>query len=75
MKTYRLSFADSIHHVPEHADRTAKRSSAGTLDLDITYQVWPNRASMAKSIRMQQKREQRSTDWRACVNLSETEGY
>ena len=74
MKTYRLSFADSIKHVPEHPERTAKRSSAGT-DFDVTYQVWPNRASMARSIRMQQKRETRATDWRACVKLGDTEGY
>lgn len=42
---------------------------------DVTFQTWPNRASMAKSIRMQQQREYRNDDWRALVPLTDIEGY
>ena len=35
------------------------------------YYVW----RMARTIRMQQKRESKVTDWRACVPLSDGEGY
>ena len=74
MKRYRLSFADSITHKPEHPDRTARKANDG-LDMDITYQVWPNRASMARSVRMQQRGTPRASHWRPVVKLSDTEGY
>ncbi len=65
MKQYSMSFADSITHKPEHPERTAKRSMSG-LNFDVVYQVWPNRASMLKTIDIQGRREPRQTDWRAC---------
>lgn len=65
MKTYRLSFAQSVSHVPEHPERTASRNMNG-LEFDVIYQVWPSRAAMLKTIQMQGKREHRQTDWRAC---------
>lgn len=71
MKKYTLSFADSISHKPEHPDRTAMRS----LQWDVLYNVWPARAAMARTIRMQQKREHKASDWRACVKLQDHEGY
>lgn len=74
MKRYRLSFAAAMDHAPEHPERTARKSGSG-IDFDVTFQVWPNRASLAKSIRMQQKRENRADDWRACVKLTDGEGY
>lgn len=74
MKTYRLSFADSIKHQPVNADRTAQRSNNG-MDFDVIYQVWSNRAAMARSIRMQERGEHHATHWRACVKLTDTEGY
>lgn len=73
MKRYRLSFADSIAHKPEHPERTARKAGDG-LDMDITYQVWPSRVSMARSIRMQQKGAPRAGHWRACVALIDGEG-
>jgi len=73
-KRYRLSFADSLAHKPEHPDRTARRSGSG-LDMDTYFQVWPNRQSLAKSIGMQQKGATRSDRWRACVALTDGEGY
>ena len=63
MKTYLLSFADSTHHVPEHPERTARR----TAGWDVVYQVWPSRESMLTTIRMQRSRARQGTDWRACV--------
>lgn len=71
MKKYKMSFAESLKHVPEHPERTARRS----LEWDVQYQVWPNRQSMARSIRMQEKREPRRGDWKAVVPLGVTEGY
>lgn len=74
MKRYSMIFGRSIGHVPEHPERTARKTT-GSLGETITFQVWPNRASMAKTIRMQEKRESRSDDWRACQPLGTTEGY
>lgn len=75
MKRYTLSGADSFTHVPDAPERTARRNASGQLSFDVVFQVWPNRASMARTIRMQEKRERRATDWRACVPLDTTEGY
>ena len=74
MKAYQLSIADSFRHVPEHPERTARREGTG-LNLDVTYQVWTNRKAMAKTIRLQERRERHSMDWCACVNLTDGEGY
>ena len=62
LKTYVLSFADSIKHVPEHPERTAKKALAW----DVRYQVWPSRAAMLKTVEMQGKRASRSDDWCPC---------
>lgn len=74
-KTYTMSACAANEHKPEHADRTARRCHNGTLDFDVTFQVWPNRQSMARSIRMQEKREYQRTDWKACQPLTPGEGY
>lgn len=63
--------ADYPHPAPE---RTAYRVAA-TLGTDDFYRVWPNRESMARTIRMQQQREARRDDWRPMVPLSTTEGF
>lgn len=62
MKRYVLSFADSVNHVPEHPERTAKRSGKG-MNFDVTWQVWPSREAMLKTVQMQQRREPRPDDW------------
>ena len=73
MKRYSMSFAASITHVPLHPERTAKH---GLRNWDVCYQVWSSRKAMAKSIRMQEKREYRQfEDWSACVPLTTTEGF
>ena len=74
MKRYTLSAAAAMEHTPDHPERTARKSGTG-LNFDVTFQVWPNRQSMARTIRMQQTRENRADDWRAVVALRETEGY
>lgn len=61
MKTYTLSLADSIKHVPEHPERTAYKN----LSWDVIYKVWPNRASMLKTIDMQEQRAPHHLDWKA----------
>ncbi len=68
MKTYVLSFADSITHIPEHPERTAKKS----LEWDVKYQVWTSRAAMLKTIDMQGKRAPHRSDWRACKMIPAT---
>jgi len=76
MKRYTLTGAQADTYKHEHPDRTArKRASPGVLDLDVTFQVWPSRKAMARSIRMQQQREWRPDDWRAVVPLKDGEGY
>jgi len=72
MKKYTMSFAAASTHTPQHPERTARRCTHG---FDVTFQVWTNRMAMARSIRMQEKREGRPGDWRACVPLEATEGY
>lgn len=62
MRTYVLSFADSIKHVPEHPERTARKS----LQWDVKYQVWTSRAAMLKTIEMQSRGAPRADHWRAC---------
>jgi hypothetical protein len=62
LKSYTLSFAASVHHVPEHPERTAKQS----LEWDVRYQVWPSRAAMLKTIDMQGNRAPHRLDWRPC---------
>jgi len=74
MKTYSMSFAAACSHTPQFPERTAKRSGRG-LNFDVIFKVWPARGPMARSIRMQQKRETRSDDWRPCVALKDCEGY
>jgi hypothetical protein len=75
MKTYTLSGGASFTHVPEHPERTGRRNAGHGLNFDVIYKVWPSRAALARTIRMQQKRETRPLDWRACVKLSDGEGY
>ena len=74
MKKYKLFGGQADTHTPDHPERTASKQGHG-LDFDVRYQVWPNRPSMARSIRMQEKRERRQDDWTACVPLSTIEGY
>lgn len=74
MKRYTMSFADSCTHKPVNPERTARKSGTG-MSFDVTFQVWPNRASLARSIRMQERREHRTGDWKAVQALETTEGY
>lgn len=62
MKSYVLSFADSIKHIPEHPERTAMKS----LQWDVKYQVWPSRGAMLQTIEMQSRGPHRADHWRAC---------
>ena len=63
MKTYTISFAAAMSHIPEHPERTAYRA-VGTWGSDYQFQVWPSRAAMRKSIEMQGRREPHPSDWR-----------
>jgi len=74
MAKYTMPFGQSVGHAPDAPERTATKST-GQFGEVVTYQVWPSRGAMARSIRMQQRREHRPGDWRPCVALSTTEGY
>lgn len=60
-----------VHDAPE---RTARRSGP-SFGSDTQFQVWSNRAAMARSIRMQERGPFSWRSWRAVVPLTETEGY
>ena len=73
MNRYQMSFAASLEHKPTYPERTARKS---TPNWDMAFQVWPNRASMARSIRMQERgQEVGQVIWKACVALTPGEGY
>lgn len=74
MKSYSLSFGQSIGYKHPAPERTAKRMGSRLGDPD-TFQVWTNRVAMARSIRMQQNRAPKSSDWRPLVPLSDGEGF
>ena len=74
MKRYTLSFAAGTSYPHPALDCTAKRGHGG-MDFDQTYQVWPSRAAMAMSVRMQEKRAPRYNDWHPLVPLSPGEGH
>jgi hypothetical protein len=74
MTIYSRPGADTRPH--PHPERTAgRRASSDPMNFDVIYQVWSNRAAMAHTIRMQQKRESRPDDWRPVVPLKVGEGY
>jgi len=59
---------------PTNPERTAYKSGAGMFP-DLIFQEWPNRTSMAKTIRMQQGGENFNKAWKPCIELREGEGY
>ena len=65
MKTYRLTYAASLAHAPEHPERTGYRAAGTGMEFDLIFRVWPNRASLLKTLELQSKRELRWDDWRA----------
>jgi hypothetical protein len=73
VKRYRLPFGQAITHIPDQPERTARRSLSGIFD-GVEFQVWPNRPSLARSVRMQE-RGAPSAAWRPCVPLTPGEGY
>jgi hypothetical protein len=67
MKRYTMSAAASTTHTPTHPERTAFASlGRGPMDFDVTYQVWPNRVAMLKSIDLQRAGEPTPHMWTAC---------
>lgn len=73
-KRVTMSFAASLAYCPENPERTAKRNGTGT-NFDVTFQEWPNRGALVRTIRMQERGMNKSGHWRAVVPLRETEGY
>ena len=74
MKRYTIPSGRVSEHQPEHPERTARRAGIGIFADDI-FQVWPNRPSMARSIRMQERGADFANAWRAYVPLTPGEGY
>jgi hypothetical protein len=67
MKTYSISAAHLSEHKLAHPERTAYRSIGIGLDFDVTIQTWPNRASMLKTIQMQESGPDFRKAWRPFV--------
>ena len=59
----------------KNPDRTAYRLSSGNFSAGYILQEWPNRPSMARSIRMQESGPSKSTNWKAVLKLEASEGY
>lgn len=74
MKKVSMPFGRTLGYVPDHPERTA-RSAGKSWDSLVTYQTWPNRPAMARSIRMQQSGPPMPWHWKACLALTETEGF
>lgn len=77
MKRYTLTAAQSFDKANiRHPQRSAtKRATGNPMDFDVIVGEWTNRAAMARTIRMQERRERRPDDWRPVVALSDGEGY
>ena len=73
MKKYSMPFGRTIGYQHDAPERTARRSGK-SFDSDVQFQVWPNRPSMARSIRMQESAGSMD-QWRAIVPLTDGEGY
>lgn len=75
MKTEVMSFSRSIDIRRNHPnrDRMAVRSVSNSHDVAIG--TWSNRSAMAQSIRMQEQRASKPTDWKAIVPLTDLEGF
>ena len=71
MKRYTLSRAGSFKHVPEYPERTAHRNCHGVMNFDVEYQVWPNRASMLKTIDIQERASNSQYNWRETKTKAE----
>jgi hypothetical protein len=65
MKRITMSWAAAREYKPLHPERTAYKEHR-CFDFDVTFQTWPNRAAMLKTIELQGRREPRGDDWRAC---------
>lgn len=74
METYTCPLGRLTELKHAHPERTAYKVGYGAF-ADYVFQVFPNRQSMAKCIRMQEKRERHNSDWHAVVKLSDGEGY
>jgi len=74
MKKYSVPLGRMNEVKHEHPERTALKSLPGIFG-DIQFQVWPNRESMARSIRMQQRGVNWSKAWKAVIPLTDGEGY
>jgi len=72
MYTSPLGRLTEVKH--EHPERTARWDGSGIAS-DVTFQVWPSRVAMARSIRKQEQRASSYLDWKALIPLTDGEGY
>ena len=66
MTRYQMSAAQAADHIPDHPERTGRASLGDLFDFDVTFQVWPSRAAMLKSIEMQGRAMPTRKAWMAC---------
>lgn len=74
MKTYFLFLGQQIGYKHPAPERTTKESPADWLNKPDKFRIWPNRASMARAIRMQE-RNNPCANLRPLVPLKDGEGF
>jgi hypothetical protein len=55
MKRYSIPLGRFKEHKPEYPERTAYRFGEDAINAMVYFQVWPNRASLITTYRMQEK--------------------
>jgi len=56
----------------EHPERMSSRMLPSW---DLEFKTWSSRETLARAIRMQERREAHSMDWKAVIPLTPGEGY
>ena len=76
MKRYRIERLHEVRSECRNPERSAYRERGDfARGVYAEVQEWPNRESMARSIRMQDRGPSRPDHWRAVLPLSPGEGY
>ncbi len=64
MKRYTSCPGREAELIHPHPERTGRKIT-GQFGETTVFQVWPNRASLLKTIDIQDRRERRNDDWKA----------
>jgi len=70
-----MPFGRAIGYPHPAPERTASRPASGAWDAETVFQVWTNRAALARTVRMQERGSPSRLHWRPLVALSPGEGF